>query len=802
LEDLACKFLEPEDYRALARKVKAKKSEREETIERLRIPLAEELGGAGLTGWEITGRPKNLWSIYKKMKKRDKPFEEIYDLLAVRVLVNSITDCYHVLGIIHHTWTPLQERIKDYIASPKSTGYQSLHTTVFGPAGQLYEIQIRTRDMHRTAEYGIAAHWLYKENGKGADELDHHLSWFRQLIELQQDAHSPEEFLEFLKIDLYQDEIFVFTPRGDVKRLPKGATPIDFAFIVHTEVGQHCNGARVNGRIAPLHRALRNGDTIEVLTSPQAKPSRDWLAHVQTGRARQKIRQWIKQEEQQRSVTLGREILAREVRRRRLDPPTPEQLTHAAETLSLGVAEQVEASIGRGDVQLGQVMKAIYPELPADDAQAPPAKSSAFGRVIERLRLGRGIKIHGVEGLMVRYAQCCQPVPGDPVVGYVTQGRGISIHRNDCPNLLTLSGDEERRVEIDWQEVEGETFVVRLAVSGEDRRGLYADICEAISGTGTNIRSAELASKDGVVYGSLLGGTGSGKTMTMAHVIADLGRPTLVLSHNKTLAAQLYGELKTLFPASAVEFFISYYDYYQPEAYVPATDTYIAKDSSINDDIERLRLRATSSLMERDDVVIVASVSAIYGLGDPELYRELLVTATKGESRGRDALLADLVAIQYQRNDIGFERGTFRVRGDTVEIFPAYDEQAVRVEFWGDEIERIAKIDPLTGNVIIELERCAVYPATHFVTQRPTIERAVKSIRDELRLRLAELRQHNKLLEAQRLESRTQFDIDMLLEVGRCAGIENYSRHFSGRQPGERPACLLDYFPDDYLCVL
>jgi len=504
LEDLAFKYLEPDDYKQLARHVKAKRVERDRTIERMRAPLADELRRAGIAGWEIVGRPKNLWSIFKKMKKRGKPFEEIYDLLAVRVLINNITDCYHVLGIIHHTWTPLQERIKDYIASPKSNGYQSLHTTVFGPGGQLYEIQIRTRDMHRTAEYGIAAHWLYKENGKGADELDHHLSWFRQLIELQQDAHSPEEFLEFLKIDLYQDEIFVFTPRGDVKRLPKGATPIDFAFMVHTEVGQHCNGARVNGRIAPLHRPLRNGDTIEVLTSPQAKPSRDWLAHVQTGRARQKVRQWIKQEEQERSVSLGREILAREVRRRRLGTPTPDQLAHAAQTLSLGVAEQVEASIGRGDVQLGQVMKALYPDLPAEDVQPQAPKPTAFGRVIERLRLGRGIKIHGVEGLMVRYAQCCQPVPGDPVVGYVTQGRGISIHRNDCPNLLTLSGDEERRVEIDWREVEGETFVVRLAVSGEDRRGLYADICEAISGTGTNIRSAELASKDGVVFGSVL----------------------------------------------------------------------------------------------------------------------------------------------------------------------------------------------------------------------------------------------------------------------------------------------------------
>ncbi len=303
-------------------------------------------------------------------------------------------------------------------------------------------------------------------------------------------------------------------------------------------------------------------------------------------------------------------------------------------------------------------------------------------------------------------------------------------------------------------------------------------------------------------YQTLLGVTGSGKTMTMAHVVASFGRPTLVLSHNKTLAAQLYGELKGFFPKNAVEFFISYYDYYQPEAYVPQTDTYIAKDSSINDDIDRLRLRATSSLMEREDVVIVASVSAIYGLGDPELYRELLVTAAVGEQRGRDALLQELVAVQYQRNDVAFERGSFRVRGDTVEVHPAYDEQAVRIEFWGDTVERIAKIDPLTGDTIVELARCAIYPATHFVTERPAIERAVQSIRAELKQRLAELRAQNKLLEAQRLESRSNFDIDMLLEVGRCTGIENYSRHLTGRQPGERPACLLDYFPKDYLCII
>jgi excinuclease ABC subunit B len=303
-------------------------------------------------------------------------------------------------------------------------------------------------------------------------------------------------------------------------------------------------------------------------------------------------------------------------------------------------------------------------------------------------------------------------------------------------------------------------------------------------------------------YQTLLGVTGSGKTVTMAHVIAKLGRPALVLSHNKTLAAQLYGELKSFFPTNAVEYFISYYDYYQPEAYVPATDTYIAKDASINEDIEMLRLRATSSLMERDDVVIVATVSAIYGLGDPLEYREQLVTVAVGERRGRDDVLAGLVRVRYQRNDVSFERGTFRVRGDTVEVFPAYDEQAVRIEFWGDDVERITKFDPVSGQVIAQLDRCAIYPATHYVVARPRLERALGFIRQELAERLAALRADGKLLEAQRLESRTMFDLEMMMEVGTCAGIENYSRHLSGRQPGERPACLLDYFPSDYLTVV
>jgi excinuclease ABC subunit B len=303
-------------------------------------------------------------------------------------------------------------------------------------------------------------------------------------------------------------------------------------------------------------------------------------------------------------------------------------------------------------------------------------------------------------------------------------------------------------------------------------------------------------------YQTLLGATGTGKTLTMAHVLAQHGKPALVMSHNKTLAAQLYGELKTFFPKNAVEFFISYYDYYQPEAYVPSTDTYIEKDSSINEDIERLRLRATSSLMEREDVIIVSSVSCIYGLGDPQEYRAQMLVLNVGQEISRKKILEGLVAIQYKRNDAAFERGNFRVRGDTVEVYPAYEEQGVRIELWGDEIERISRFDPLTGDTIATMTRAAIFPATHFVTARPKLERAVDRIRRELDGRLKELLGAGKLLEAQRLESRTNFDIEMMLEIGTCSGIENYSRHIAGRDEGERPACLFDYFPEDFLVIV
>jgi excinuclease ABC subunit B len=316
------------------------------------------------------------------------------------------------------------------------------------------------------------------------------------------------------------------------------------------------------------------------------------------------------------------------------------------------------------------------------------------------------------------------------------------------------------------------------------------------------IRELSEGLERGVGRQVLLGATGTGKTFSMAHVIQNHGRPTLVMSHNKTLAAQLYGELKSLFPRNAVEYFISYYDYYQPEAYVPSTDTYIEKDSSINEDIERLRLRATSSLMEREDVIVVASVSCIYGLGNPSDYRSLMLHLAVGDEKSRKEILKGLVDIQYRRNDYLFERGTFRVRGDTVEIFPAYEEQAVRVELWGDEIERITRFDPLTGETITALERSAVYPASHYVTRRRTLEQMVPLIREELEGQVARFQREGRLLEAQRIEQRTNFDIEMMLEIGTCPGIENYSRYTSMREEGERPACLLDYFPEDFLMVV
>jgi GTP diphosphokinase / guanosine-3',5'-bis(diphosphate) 3'-diphosphatase len=497
LEDLCFKYLEPEAYRELAGKIAAKRQEREELIHRMRKPLEQELRDAQID-CDVTGRPKHLWSIHRKMIRRGKPYEEIYDLMAVRVIVETVTDCYHALGIIHNKWTPLQERFHDYIATPKSNLYRSLHTTIFGPGGRLYEIQIRTREMHRTAEYGIAAHWRYKEGmsqptGGGEDEVDETLSWFRQVLEWQQETKEPEEFMEFLRIDLFQDEIFVFTPQGDVKQLPRGASPIDFAFAVHTEVGIRCAGAKVNGRIAPLSRELRNGDTVEILTDQKQRPSRDWLAFVKTARARNKVRQWIKEEEFESSVRLGKEFIEREVKKARKSRVSEERYRVVAKALDYPDEEHLFAALGRGDLGPSGVLRELFP----DDEPAPERPPSAFDRLVSRVRgKPKGVRIQGMDNLMVRYSQCCQPVPGDKVTGYITRGRGVSIHRVDCPNVLQLSEHPERRVDIEWETEAGERFFVRLELEGTDRRGLMADIANAITQVNTNIKSVNIHSEE------------------------------------------------------------------------------------------------------------------------------------------------------------------------------------------------------------------------------------------------------------------------------------------------------------------
>ena len=493
LEDLAFKFLEPESYNELKKKIQQRRRVRERQILDMKRPLVEMLNQAGVPLVDVTGRPKHLWSIHKKIIANDLPFEEIQDLLALRVITDSVQHCYAALGVTHNRWTPVQERFRDYIATPKSNMYRSLHTTVFGPRGRRYEIQIRTEEMHRTAEQGIAAHWSYKEgtNAK-SDEVGEALSWFRQVLEWQKDTKEPEEFMEFLRMDLFQGEIFVFTPKGEVKQLPVGATPIDFAFSVHTEIGIHCAGARVNGRIAPLSRKLKNGDTVEVIKNPKQRPNRDWLGFVKTSRARGRIRHWIRKEEFASALQLGADFLKQELRKRRLPKPGDTAKGAAATQLGYPDFDQLQAALGRGDLGPAAVLKALFPDRETTPTNRP---DSALRRIAARIRpSSRGVRIQGVDNLMVRYSGCCQPVPGDDVIGYITVGRGISIHRADCANVLYLSQDPDRRVDIRWTAEKGDTRLVKIYIRAVDRRGLLSDIAKAITNTGTNIQNADVRS--------------------------------------------------------------------------------------------------------------------------------------------------------------------------------------------------------------------------------------------------------------------------------------------------------------------
>jgi len=494
LEDLALRALNPEDYVDLQKRVAKRRLEREADINQVIAILERKLTEVGIES-QIRGRPKHFYSIWKKMHDQGREFDEIYDLTAVRVLTRSVRDCYGALGVIHSLWKPVPGRFKDFIAMPKVNMYQSLHTTVIGPKGDPVEIQIRTWEMHRIAEEGIAAHWLYKEKKSGKDKLDESLLWLRQLIETQQDMKDPREFMDTVRVDLFPDEVYVFTPKGDVKALPDGATPIDFAYAVHTKVGERCVGAKVNGKLVPLRYTLRQGDIVEIVTSPNQHPSRDWLKIVKSTRARSKINQWLKVEERARSIELGRELFEREARKYHLNPAAllgGEEIKKAAADLGFPGPDDLLAAIGYGKSSVHQLLNRVAPNALLETPEKPRPSAAARAAKTEQ-----GVRIRGVDDLLVRFARCCNPLPGDPIVGFITRGRGLTVHARDCLTVAKSALDRERIINVEWDVAEPGQRPVRVAVYiGRDRPGLLAEITGAISSRNGNITKAEVTVTD------------------------------------------------------------------------------------------------------------------------------------------------------------------------------------------------------------------------------------------------------------------------------------------------------------------
>ncbi|MGI6567828.1 MAG: bifunctional (p)ppGpp synthetase/guanosine-3',5'-bis(diphosphate) 3'-pyrophosphohydrolase [Firmicutes bacterium] len=498
MEDLAFRYLEPQAYYELVNLVAKKRQEREGELQTVMQTLRDRLVELGIGG-EVSGRPKHLYSIYQKMQRQNKSFDEIYDLLAVRVIVDSVKDCYGVLGVIHTLWKPIPGRFKDYIAMPKSNMYQSLHTTVIGPKGDPFEIQIRTWEMHRIAEKGIAAHWLYKEGQqRGAMEFEEKIAWLRQVMDWLKEMKDPEEFMATLRIDLFEDEVFVFTPKGDVKNLPAGSTPVDFAFSVHTDVGLKCVGAKVNGRIVPLDYQLNNGEFVEILTSKTPSPSQDWLGFVKTSKARSKIRAWFREQQREEIVERGLELLQRECRKLGFDAGEllrTDALNDLAKRYGLASREDLLGAVGYGKILARQVTtKLAEQEGIAEPAPkfVPPANS----RTARRDRAPLGISVKGMDNLLVRISKCCSPVPGDEIVGYITRGRGVSVHRVDCPNVAALANEPERRIDVQWNTHEDSSYPVELAIEAVDRTSLLASIMNAIAETKTYIESVNARTTD------------------------------------------------------------------------------------------------------------------------------------------------------------------------------------------------------------------------------------------------------------------------------------------------------------------
>jgi GTP pyrophosphokinase len=510
LEDLSFRYLKPQEYYDLVEGIALKRREREANINEVIVQMRERLDEVEIYA-DISGRPKHFYSIYKKMTTQHKELSEIYDLMAIRVVVESVNDCYGALGIIHTLWKPIPGRFKDYIAMPKPNMYQSLHTTLIGVHGEPFEIQIRTCDMNRTSEYGIAAHWKYKEsttkdggkegskescNRSASVNFEKKLAWLRQLLEWQHDSRDAGEFMESLKIDLFADTVFVFTPKGDVVELPAGSCPIDFAYRVHTDVGHRCIGAKINARIVPLETKLNNGDILEILTSKQSGPSRDWLSFVKTSQAKNRIRQWFKKEQREDNIARGRESLEREVRKLGLDPGSvlkTETLAAIGKSQNYVAVDDLYAAIGDGVVTPNKVLMRLREDLSKEErekmqlaalqqGEGKPPTPSVYGKA------SHGVRVKGVDNVLVRFAQCCNPLPGDAIVGYITRGRGVSIHRGDCSNLLSHFHDEgDRVVEVMWAEQMDSTYPVDIQIYGMDKPRLVTEVMNTVLDTRTHI---------------------------------------------------------------------------------------------------------------------------------------------------------------------------------------------------------------------------------------------------------------------------------------------------------------------------
>jgi len=492
LDDLVLKTLNPDDYKKIEKKLKSSHKGREKYIKTITDVLLDELEEYNIAP-KVYGRPKSHASIYSKMVERGKTFEEIYDILAVRIVVDKIEECYLTLGVLHQKFKPIQERFKDFIATPKSNGYQSIHTTVIGPDGKLVEIQIRTENMEQTAEIGIAAHWRYKdENGAETKGVDSHVKWLRELLDiLQSEENDPKEFMHLLKIDLFGDEIFVFTPKGDLVQLPVKSSPIDFAYHVHTEVGQTCLGAKINHKVVPLNTELQNGDTVEIIKSSSQNPNYGWLKFAVTSKARNRIKRYLSKKERDESIKMGEEIMTKSLRRLKLINLLDE-VKDAYKKFGFGGTDQLMEAIGKGEISIRDILDKIRP----DEVQVEEVEPSSFFSF--KRKESRNIKLEGISNIMANFGKCCNPIPGDDMLGFITRGRGITVHRSDCSSLPLLNKESDRLVPVEWEVSRKDFFNVQLKVVGQDRKGLLKDMTESISKLNINMTSVDIKVKEAV----------------------------------------------------------------------------------------------------------------------------------------------------------------------------------------------------------------------------------------------------------------------------------------------------------------